>query len=110
MHNTILINDETSVHTSSASFVHFFKAARDGVNITGSTMVGPGDIVEVGSRRQPVPAGNFVWKSRAAAGLPAYPTLPPLQHRRAPRREDRVAHRGPLRRWGYGLPLLWGAG
>ena len=70
MRNTILINDQGK---SDDVFVHFFRPARDGRNISGNTLVGKGTDVE--SMRE---LGNAAFATREAAGLGAYPSLPPL--------------------------------
>lgn len=52
-------------------FVHFFRPARDGLNITRNTLVGTGtDIASLEAM------GNSIFATRAAAGLGPYPSLP----------------------------------
>ena len=53
-------------------FVHFFRPARDGVNVSANMLVGHG--TDAASLQA---MGNTAFATRAAAGLGAYPTLPP---------------------------------
>jgi len=52
-------------------FVHFFRPARDGLNITSNRLVGKGtDVIALEQM------GNSAFATRAAAGLGPYPALP----------------------------------
>jgi hypothetical protein len=72
MVNTVLLNDETR-HPEEQVYVHLFRPASDGLNISGNTLVGPGtDAAKLKA------TGNTAFANRAAAGLPPFPALPPL--------------------------------
>lgn len=52
-------------------FVHFFRPARNGLNVTANILVGTG--TDSGSLET---MGNIAFATRAAAGLGPYPSLP----------------------------------